>query len=117
MTIKNKRAYQDSSKNDGFRILVDRLWPRGVTKEKVKLDLWMKEIAPSNDLRKWFNHEPRKWNEFQIKYNEELKEKKELITQLKDIENEKKIITLFYAAKDEKHNNSLVIRDALKKLE
>ncbi len=113
MTIKIKRAYQEASEDDGFRILVDKLWPRGVTKEKAKLDLWMKEIAPSTDLRKWFNHESEKWDEFQIKYNEELKDKKELLTQLKDLEQKNKITTLVFSAKDEKHNNAVVIKDAL----
>jgi len=74
--IKIKRAYKPEDDEDGFRILVDRLWPRGISKEKVKLDLWLKDIAPTNELRKWFTHDPERWEEFQIKYKEELKIKK-----------------------------------------
>ena len=112
--IKIKRAYQPADEKDGFRILVDRLWPRGVSKVKAKLDLWMKDIAPSNNLRQWFNHDPKRWDEFQSKYNEELKDKKEFLKQIKDLEKDKSIITLVYGAKDEEHNNAVVLRDLLK---
>jgi uncharacterized protein YeaO (DUF488 family) len=114
--IKIKRIYKSSEENDGYRILVDRLWPRGVSKEKAQLDLWMKDIAPSNNLRKWFNHDPNRWNEFQNKYTEELKDKKDLLKQLKDLENDKSSITLLYGAKNEENNNAIVLRDTLKKL-
>jgi uncharacterized protein YeaO (DUF488 family) len=77
MNIQLKRIYEAGSKDDGYRILVDRLWPRGFTKEKAALDLWLKEIAPSNELRKWFGHDPDKWKEFQKKYRQELKQNKE----------------------------------------
>ena len=77
--IKIKRAYESSSEDDGFRILVDRIWPRGVSKEKANLNTWMKEIAPSNDLRKWFSHDPGKWEEFENKYKDELEDKQDLI--------------------------------------
>lgn len=113
--IKIKRVYSPAQENDGFRILVDRLWPRGVSKIKAELDLWMKDIAPSNELRKWFNHDPLRWDEFQIKYREELKEKKELLKQIKDLEKDKSTITLVYGAKDEEHNNAVVIKDILNK--
>ncbi|MGZ7069074.1 MAG: DUF488 domain-containing protein [Methanobacterium sp.] len=109
-----KRAYQPAEDGDGFRILVDRLWPRGISKEKAKLDLWLKDIAPSNELRKWFAHDPERWEEFQIKYCEELKDKKEFLNQIKNIEREKSTITLVYGAKDEEHNNAIVLRDKLK---
>jgi uncharacterized protein YeaO (DUF488 family) len=114
--IKIKRIYKSSEENDGYRILVDRLWPRGVSKEKAQLDLWMKDIAPSNNLRKWFNHDPNRWNEFQNKYTEELKDKKDLLKQLKDLENDKSTITLLYGAKNEENNNAIVLSDILKKL-
>jgi uncharacterized protein YeaO (DUF488 family) len=81
--IKIKRAYQIPEEDDGFRILVDRLWPRGISKEKAKLDLWLKDIAPSNELRKWFGHDPYRWNEFKKKYREELRSKKVLIKKIK----------------------------------
>jgi uncharacterized protein YeaO (DUF488 family) len=113
--FKIKRAYQDPEDEDGYRILVDRLWPRGVSKEKAKFDLWMKEIAPSSELRKWFGHEPEKWEEFKNKYVYELSEKKELIKQLYDLEKVNKTITLIYSAKDEKKNNAVVLLELLEK--
>lgn len=113
--FKIKRAYLDPKKDDGLRILVDRLWPRGVSKEKAKLDLWMKDIAPSNKLRKWFGHDPDRWDEFKIRYLEELKAKKELIKQLKSMEKINHTITLVYSAKDEEHNNALILFELLEK--
>jgi uncharacterized protein YeaO (DUF488 family) len=113
--FKIKRAYQSYDNEDGFRVLVDKLWPRGVSKEKLQLDLWMKEIAPSNELRKWFGHDPGRWNEFKKRYRDELKEKKELIKQLNTLEKIHKTVTLVYSARDEKHNNALVLRDLLNK--
>ncbi len=113
--IKIKRVYKSADENDGYRILVDRLWPRGVSKEKAKLDLWMKDIAPSNNLRKWFNHDPTRWDEFQNKYNEELKEKKELLKQIKELEDNKSTVTLVYGAKNEENNNAIVLKNTLSK--
>ncbi len=114
--IKIKRSYESAEDNDGFRILVDRLWPRGVSKEKAHLNLWMKDIAPSNDLRKWFSHDPGKWNEFNNKYKGELSHKNELITKIKDIEKENDVVTLVYSAKDKDHNNAVVLKSILKEL-
>ena len=113
--IKIKRSYEKPSKEDEYRILVDRLWPRGVSKDEAKIDLWLKEIAPSNELRKWFLHDPKKWERFKSKYRNELKEKPELIWELKKIEKEKKTITLLYSAKDEQHNNAIALSEILKK--
>ena len=113
--INMKRAYLPPEEDDGFRILVDRLWPRGLSKENAKLDLWMKNIAPSNELRKWFAHDPERWKEFKNRYLNELKDKKELINQLKTMEESKKVLTLIYSAKDEKHNNAVVLMEILKK--
>ena len=112
--IKIKRAYEPSSESDGFRILVDKLWPRGVSKEKANLDLWMKDVAPSDDLRKWFSHDPKKWKDFENRYKTELKNKKELINKIKEIEKDKGKITLIYSAKDEEHNNAVVLDNMLK---
>jgi uncharacterized protein YeaO (DUF488 family) len=112
--LKIKRAYKSAGEDDGYRILVDRLWPRGVSKEKAKLDLWMKDIAPSNDLRKWFNHDPKRWDEFQNKYNEELKDKIGLLKQIKQLEKDESTVTLVYGAKNEENNNAVVLRDTLK---
>jgi uncharacterized protein YeaO (DUF488 family) len=113
MMIKIKRAYQPPEEEDGFRILVDRLWPRGVSKDKVKLDLWLKEVAPSNELRKWFGHDPEKWSEFQKRYSAELKDKRIFLSKIKDLEKEKGTVTLIYSAKDEEHNDAVVLRDKL----
>lgn len=113
MTINIKRAYQTAEHADGFRILVDRLWPRGVTKEKASVDLWLKDVGPSNELRKWFGHDPARWQEFNSKYHAELKSRKDLLDQLKQAESEHKTITLVYAAKDEAHNNAVVLKQVL----
>lgn len=113
--IKTKRIYDAASTDDGFRILVDRLWPRGVSKEKAHLDLWLKEVAPSTTLRKWFGHDPAKWSEFKKKYKEELQDKKEMIDQLKTLEKQHKAVTLLYGAKDTEHNEAIVLADILNK--
>ena len=108
MNIKIKRVYEKPDEKDGFRILVDRLWPRGLTKEKAAVDLWLKDIAPGTELRKWFNHDPEKWKEFQKRYLNELKENKESVAVLKN-HLKKKPVTLLYAAKDSDHNEALVL--------
>lgn len=113
--IRIKRIYEASSNDDGYRILVDRLWPRGLSKDKSKVDLWLEEIAPSDELRKWFAHDPRKWQVFREKYEHELKDKSELMMKIRQIEVERKIVTLLYSAKDEKHNNGMVLRNALQR--
>ena len=110
MNIQLKRIYEPYSKEDGYRLLVDRLWPRGFTKEKAALDLWLKEIAPSTELRKWFGHDPEKWKEFQKKYRIELKQNKEALDRLMDYIKKGKV-TLLYGAKDEEHNEAQVIKD------
>jgi uncharacterized protein YeaO (DUF488 family) len=114
--IRTKRVYEDYSPDDGFRILVDRLWPRGVSKDEVKIDLWLKEISPSDKLRKWFSHDPKKWKGFISKYKGELKAKKDLLRKIKEIEKEKKTITLLYSSKDEEHNNVVVLNQVLRDL-
>ena len=100
---------------DGFRILIDRLWPRGISKEKAKIDLWLKEIAPSDELRKWFSHDPEKWADFKEKYKSELANNLESIKVIKEIMQKEKTITFLYAAKDEEHNNAIVLKEFLKK--
>jgi uncharacterized protein YeaO (DUF488 family) len=114
MKIEIKRVYEQPEKEDGFRILVDRLWPRGLTKEKAKVDLWLKEIAPTTELRKWFAHDPKKWAEFKKRYLAELKENKEGLSKIKQ-EMKKGNVTLLYAAKDEAHNEAQVLLNKLKK--
>lgn len=114
MNIRIKRVYEPSEASDGKRVLIDRLWPRGLTKEKAKVDLWLKDIAPSTTLRKWFGHDPTKWNEFKTRYHRELTENNEsaskLVEQLK-----KGRVTLVYGAKDEEHNDAVVLKEYLAK--
>jgi len=112
MKINIKRVYEAPGKEDGMRILVDRLWPRGLTKEKASVDLWLKEIAPSTELRKWFGHDPDKWKEFQKRYHKELKANKEQVSLLKE-QIKKGTVTLVYGAKDEEHNEALVLKESL----
>jgi uncharacterized protein YeaO (DUF488 family) len=105
-----KRVYELPDKHDGRRILVDRLWPRGLTKEKASIDLWLKDIAPSTELRKWFDHDPGRWEEFKERYLDELKGNSEQIQLLKQ-ELDTGIVTLVYGAKDEEHNQAVVIQE------
>ncbi len=112
MTIQIKRAYDPPSRTDGTRILVDRLWPRGVSKEKLKVDAWMKEVAPSNELRKWYGHEEAKWPEFQKRYFKELKEQPELIAELRKKSHGHKL-TLVYSARDEERNDAVALKKYL----
>lgn len=107
--MKTKRVYEKPSRDDGKRILVDRLWPRGLTKEKAGIDLWLKDIAPSTELRKWFGHDPNKWKEFQKRYHQELKNNKSQVSLLKE-QMEKGTVTLVYGARDEEHNEALVLK-------
>ena len=110
MKIKIKRVYEKPDKNDGIRILVDRLWPRGLTKEKAGIDLWLKYIAPSTELRKWFGHDPEKWDEFRKRYRNELKEDEEQVSLLKD-QMKKGTVTLVYGANNEEHNQAVVLKE------
>ena len=110
--VKLKRAYERPEAEDGFRVLVDRLWPRGGSKEDAALDQWMKEIAPSTDLRKWFDHDPGRWEEFCRRYADELHENAELVAQLRKLAHHGPI-TLVYSAHDEAHNDAIVLRDVL----
>lgn len=111
MSVMLKRAYDPPAKGDGQRILVDRLWPRGVAKAKAKLDLWLKDVAPSTGLRQWFGHDPAKWPEFGKRYRAELKTNPAL-ARLKELSRQGDI-TLVYAAKDRLHNEAVVLRQIL----
>ncbi len=111
--VKLKRAYDAPASDDGTRILIDRLWPRGVSKEEAALDQWMKEVAPSTELRHWFDHDPTLWEEFRSRYAAELREhSEEQLAELREIAR-KQSLTLVYAAHDEKYNNAVVLRDVL----
>lgn len=110
--IKIKRVYEEPDDEDGMRILVERLWPRGLSKERAKVDLWLKDIAPSPELRKWFAHDPEKWDEFQARYRKELAANKEPVALLRE-KSKKNTVTLVYAAHDEEHNSALVLKQFL----
>ncbi|WP_261131263.1 DUF488 domain-containing protein [Bacillus sp. Marseille-Q3570] len=115
MAIQLKRIYESKTENDGKRILVDRIWPRGVSKEEADLDEWLKEAAPSPDLRKWFGHDPDRFKEFKEKYEKELdndEEKQKAVEKLRSFMKDGKV-TLLYAAKDQKHNHAVVLKDYL----
>jgi uncharacterized protein YeaO (DUF488 family) len=112
MEIKLKRVYEKPDKADGFRILVDRLWPRGLTKEKAAVDLWLKDIAPSTELRKWFSHDPDKWIVFTKRYINELNNNKVQLSLLKD-QVKKGTVTLIYGSNDEEHNQAVVLKELL----
>jgi uncharacterized protein YeaO (DUF488 family) len=112
-TIKIKRVYENPQKEDGIRILVDRLWPRGLSKNKAKVDVWLKEIAPSNKLRNWFHHDPAKWEEFIKQYAVELRANKEVVNKLKALTHRQKVITLVFGAKDVEHNNAVALKKFL----
>ena len=106
--IKVKRAYEPVSLTDGARFLVERLWPRGLTRERVAVDLWLKDVAPSPELRKWFGHDPARWEQFQERYRQELRAKQDAVQLLRQKTNEG-TVTLVYAARDEEHNGALVL--------
>ena len=112
--IKIKRIYESLSDDDGYRILVDRLWPRGISKENAHINVWMKEIAPSAGLRKWFCHDAEKWDEFTNLYTKELAENKQLLSDIKKLEKDHKTVTLLYGAKDTQHNQAQVLLKILK---
>lgn len=110
--IQMKRVYQKPSRKDGLRILVDRLWPRGLTKERAAVKLWLKDVAPSTALRKWFGHDPAKWKQFQARYRKELREKQDALDLLKQ-NSEGRTVTLVYGARDQEHNEALVLKSVL----
>lgn len=112
--IKLKRVYKEASKDDGYRVLVERLWPRGLKKEQVAVDLWLKEVAPSPELRTWFSHDPAKWEEFKRRYWAELEKKPEQIALLRQKSREG-TVTFVYAAHDEQHNAALALKEFMEK--
>jgi uncharacterized protein YeaO (DUF488 family) len=106
--IEIKRIYEAPEKTDGFRILIDRLWPRGIKKVDAAIDLWLKEIAPSDALRKWFNHDAEKWPEFQKRYTNELEDKQDLIDLIREKSKQQKV-TLLFSSKEMEHNNAVAL--------
>ena len=113
--IRIKRVYKPAEKADGFRVLVDRVWPRGISKENAAVELWMKEIGPSTELRRWFGHRPERWEEFRTRYREELKGKQPSLDELRGYA-ERGPLTLVYSAKDEERNQAVVLSQILKGL-
>ena len=111
--VRVKRAYEPAKGADGFRVLVDRLWPRGLSKEQANVDLWLRDVAPSDALRKWFAHDPDKWPEFRQRYHAELKDKTDTLRSLHQLEQEHRVITLVYAASDTLRNNAVVLAGRL----
>jgi uncharacterized protein YeaO (DUF488 family) len=110
--VRLKRAYEAPAASDGTRILIDRLWPRGISKQRADIDHWMKNIAPSTQLRKWFAHDPARWNEFRRRYAKEVRQNGDLIDQLRSLAQQGPI-TLVYAARDEKHNDAVELRELI----
>jgi uncharacterized protein YeaO (DUF488 family) len=115
MQIKLKRIYEAVGQHDGYRVLVDRLWPRGVSKKDAAIDLWLKETAPSTALRRWFNHDPEKWSEFKARYFAEMDTNRRLLQPLLEAVNVENV-TLVYASRDEKHNQAVALREYLETL-
>lgn len=114
MPVQIKRVYEPTAKADGYRVLVDRLWPRGIKKEDAHVDIWLKEVAPTAALRKWFAHDPEKWIEFETKYKNELRATTAFDELLAEV-GKHKTVTLLFAAKDELHNNAVVLQQLLLK--
>jgi uncharacterized protein YeaO (DUF488 family) len=114
MDIRLKRAYEPASATDGYRVLIDRLWPRGVSRRQAKLDDWQKELAPSSELRRWFGHEPSRFQEFRRRYIEELRSERPRLSALRRRARDG-TLTLVYAAQDEQHNDAVVLAEILRR--
>jgi uncharacterized protein YeaO (DUF488 family) len=112
--LRLKRVYEPTAPEDGVRVLIDRLWPRGLTKKMAAIDHWMKDIAPSSELRKWFGHAPERWTEFRNRYMEELRQHMALLDQIRDLAKEG-TVTLLFGAHDEEHNDAVVLQEVLLK--
>ncbi len=111
MNIAIKRAYEEPGRDDGRRILIDRLWPRGLPKQHGHIDEWLKDVAPSTELRKWFAHDARKWAEFEQRYFDELDAKGDLVKHIVEETRQQRKVTLLYGARDTQHNNAVALRD------
>jgi uncharacterized protein YeaO (DUF488 family) len=110
--VQIKRIYDAPARSDGLRVLVDRVWPRGITKKAAALDLWIKEVAPSTELRTWFNHDPQRWADFRLRYRRELRKHAKELEDLK-AQAAKRRVTLLFGARDTEHNQAVVLREAL----
>ena len=112
MSIELKRAYDRAAESDGYRVLVDRIWPRGVTRDDLRIDAWLKDLAPSAGLRKWFGHDPAKWDEFKQRYADELEQRSDALEQLLETARTRRV-TLVFGAKDTEHNNAVALKEYL----
>jgi len=112
MSVKSKRVYDAAEPGDGYRVLIDRMWPRGVSRERARLDEWARELAPSSELRKWFHHDPERFDEFRSRYREELRERRPLLEELRRRARDGPV-TLLYAARDREHNDAVVLEELL----
>ncbi len=115
MELKLKRATEPAAKSDGARVLVDRLWPRGISKEELKLGSWLREIAPSDALRRWFRHDPEKWNGFRERYAKELDANPDAVKALQDLLREHGTVTLIFDARDRAHNNAMALKSYMQR--
>lgn len=115
LKIKTKRVYEEVANNDGYRLLVDKIWPRGIKKEDAQLDEWNKDLAPSDELRKWFDHDPERFEEFKKRYKKELNDQKKELERVKKISKDKRVCIL-YGAKDEQNNQAVVLKEVLESL-
>jgi len=113
MSVKSKRVYDAAEPGDGYRVLIDRMWPRGVSRERARLDEWARELAPSSELRKWFHHDPERFDEFRSRYREELRERRPLLEELRRRARDGPV-TLLYAARDREHNDAVVLEELLR---
>jgi uncharacterized protein YeaO (DUF488 family) len=114
MDVRTKRAYEPAAESDGYRVLIDRLWPRGVSRDKAKLDDWLKDLAPSSELRQWFGHDPARFEEFRRRYVDELRHQRPLLTALRRRARQG-TVTLVYAAQDTEHNDAVVLAEVLRR--
>ena len=114
MTLQVKRVYTSPCRDDGYRVLVDRLWPRGLSVESAHVDLWLRRVAPTAELRRWYGHDIAKWSQFRQRYREELTKHVELLALIRDIERHRKTVTLLFGAKDEEHNEASVLDEVLR---
>jgi uncharacterized protein YeaO (DUF488 family) len=114
MSINLKRAYDQVAETDGYRVLVDRIWPRGIAKDDLRIDAWLKDVAPSAGLRKWFRHDPAKWDEFKRRYAGELEQHSDALEQLMKIARTGRV-TLVFSARDTEHNNAVVLKEHLER--
>ena len=115
MDIRLKRAYEPAAAEDGYRVLVERLWPRGLSKERARVDRWIKEAGASTELRRWFGHDPARWEEFRRRYADEVRARPDVLEELRDVLREHRTVTFLIAARDEEHNNAVALKELLER--